>query len=159
MAAAVLCVLVFSGLPPRGHRRITRICEHIICEPPKKNWLLAPGAVQVLRPQPAGCYHRHPNGEVFRIMGEEKPFPSKRLAPPRAAASWEDVGSDRTFRWKRRPLGPLVDNCGRRPGEQHVTPAVASFPGVDPPTGDDPSWASGKGPATPRGRVQVFGNR
>lgn len=67
--------------------------------------------------------------------------------------SWEDVGSDRTFRWQRRLLGPLVDNCSH-PGE-HVPPAASALRDVKLPTGDDPSSVSINGPAAAPGRAQV----
>lgn len=88
-------------------------------------------------------------------MGEEeKPSLCGQPPPPLGVAvAWEDVESDRTFRWKRRPLEPLVDN-GSRPGEQDIAPAVAVLRGVDLPT-DGPSCPPINGPAAPRGCAQV----
>lgn len=88
-------------------------------------------------------------------MGEEKPFPRGKPAAALVPVSWEDVGSDRTYKWKRRPLGPLVDNCAHRPGEQRLTPAVAASPDVELPTDDDPLCSSVNGSDAPRGRAQV----
>lgn len=91
-------------------------------------------------------------------MGEEKPSSSGQPPTALAPVSWEDVGSDRSFKWNRRPLGPLVDNCSRA-GEQHLAPAEPALRDLEPPAYDDPSCVSIKGPAAPRGRLQVQRHR